>query len=96
MAFDPEARIVTMLLQQINGSHGTPVFRRFPYNFVTYDGAPTTYLEPRNASDLFGIVTPEATVARITNQAPERIGRIEYYGTRPWEAFSLDDIAADL
>ena len=96
MAFDPETRVVTMLLQQTNGSHGQPVYRRFPYDLVTYDGLATSYMEPHNATQLAGVVTPVATVASLTNQVVERIGRIEYYGSRPWEAFSLDDAPANL
>jgi hypothetical protein len=91
MAFDPNTRVVTVLLQQTNGSHGQPVYRRLPYDFVTYDGNPTQYLEPRNATDRVDLLK-DCTVFDKPTQ--ERIGKFEYFGARPIDVFSIDDFDA--
>jgi hypothetical protein len=89
--FDPLQRVETWLFQQTNGGKGKPVYRRLPYNLVSYDGLPARVLEPRNATEYADLVG-NCTV--FDNQTQVRIGGIEYVTTRPYPMFAIDDLNA--
>jgi hypothetical protein len=90
--FDPAQRVVTALMQQTGKDiRGNPVYKRLPYNYVSYDGAAERVLEPRNGTLGFGF----NVLTDCSATTPEQLVGFEFFsGGRPEEGFAYDDFDA--
>lgn len=90
--FDPAQRVETWLFQQIGVDlQGKPVFKRLPYNLVSYDGSPDRVLEPTNAEERVDVITGCTVLVPRTHVG--QVGGMEYL-KRHFDAFALDDYNA--
>lgn len=96
---DPTTKIETWIFQRIGtaplgqGGSGQPVYRRLPYNLVSFDGDPTQYVEPDSASGDFWR-TIDGTCIPIDPRAEGcgMVASVLYVDARPFEMFAYNDV----
>lgn len=95
---DPTLKREIWLFQEIGlsgGRKGTPLYRRLPYNLVSWDGDPTQYIEPVNASGDFVRGIGETNVGAPLDPRVDGAGLVagfQFCKARPFEVFSLNDL----
>lgn len=103
---DPTTKLEWWLFQKVGfgpptpggrGSKGTPIYKRLPYNLVSYDGDPTQYIEPANMSSFVKVFDgPNGTtfgdpINPLTDGSGRVVGCL-FYDKRPFEVFSYNDV----
>jgi hypothetical protein len=103
---DPTTKVEIWLFQKIGygpklpgtrGNHGVPIYKRLPYNLVSYDGDPAQYIEPVCVSEFVKVFDgPNGATAgdpiQPINDGYGRCGGVQFYDKRPFEVFSYNDV----
>lgn len=83
--FDPTTKEVTLVLNPIaRGAGKKPIYRLAGYAFVSYDGSPDRYLEPRNLCRDVDITGTNAVVLNTAARV-ERVVGFEIISGRAYE-----------
>ena len=99
LACDPATKLETWLFQKIGtmpagpGGSGQPIYRRLPYNLVSFDGDPTQYIEPDSASgDFWRILDGTAVPIDPRAEGCGMVSGFRFFDARPFEVFAYNDV----
>jgi len=96
LQMDPTTKLEVWLFQRIASTqHGRPIYRRLPYNLVSFDGDQAQYIEPIPAAGSHQRVL-DGTCDPI-NPFTEGTGRVvgfQFFEARPFEMFSINEVDA--
>lgn len=97
---DPTTKLETWIFQKIGTAGGgqagaggsKPVYRRLPYNLVSFDGDPTQYLEPAALSDFARVLDGTGIPIDPRVDGATNIVGILYCDARPFEVFCMNEV----
>lgn len=97
---DPTTKVEIWLFQKIGsfppGRAGAnnvkPLYRRLPYNLVSYDGDPTQYIEPATHGDFNKVLDGSGDPLDPRTAGACLVGGFQFYDARPFEVFALNDL----
>jgi len=97
---DPATKLETWIFQKIGNAGGgqagaggsRPVYRRLPYNLVSFDGDATQYIEPAALSDFARVLDGSGQPIDPRADGTTNIVGILYVEGRPFEVFAMNDV----